>query len=32
VASWSVVRAAARSSRRYEERVGAADPLLKKAA
>jgi hypothetical protein len=32
VASWPVVRAGARSSQRNEERVGAADLLLKKAA
>jgi hypothetical protein len=32
VASWPVVRVGARSSQRYEERIGAADLLLKKAA
>jgi hypothetical protein len=32
VASWPVVRAGARSSPRNEERVGATDLLLKKAA
>jgi hypothetical protein len=30
--SWPVVRAGARSLQRYEERIGAADLLLKNAA
>jgi hypothetical protein len=32
VASWPVVRAGARSSRRQDEQVSVADLLLKKAA